>query len=367
MRRLVALFGSIVICAAMVHGQSGSIRGQVQDKDFEAPIPGVRVRIVEIEKKAVTIEQGSYLLSDVPAGAYTLVFAKQGYRTAVRANVIVGAGQLVQVDAAMAGDFTQFDDYVVERPIQLGTSSESALLDLRFKETAQIDSIGADLLSRAGASNAADALRFVTGATVNADNQAVIRGLPDRFVSTQINGVVLPSSDAETRSVELDQFPSAAIESVQVTKTFTPDQQGNASGGAVNIVTKTIPDQPVVFQFQTQVGFNSQVRGRSDFLTYNGGGVSLIGEDDGRRSLQTENIGSNWEGAVGARTGQAPIDYKWSAALRVEPRSRGRRPYRGVRFVLLRAGQLLLQQWCVRRCDLYSNGRRGPAAASGRK
>ena len=93
---------------------------------------------------------------------------------------------------------------------------------------------------------------------------AVLRGLPDRYVSSQMNGVRLPTADEDKRAVELDLFPSAVIESLQVSKTFTPDQQGDASGGAVNVRLKGIPDETVL-QVRTQVGGNSQVTGRGDF------------------------------------------------------------------------------------------------------
>ena len=111
---------------------------------------------------------------------------------------------------------------------------------------ALMDSISADLMSRAGASDAASALKLVAGASVQNGKSAVIRGLPDRYVSSQMNGVRLPTADEDKRAVELDQFPSAVIESIQVSKTFTPDQQGDASGGAVNVVLKSVPEENTI-------------------------------------------------------------------------------------------------------------------------
>ena len=120
--------------------------------------------------------------------------------------------------------------------------TRGGLLHLRFESPALMDSISSDLMSRAGASDAASALRLVAGATVQDGKSAVIRGLPDRYVSSQLNGVRLPTADEDKRAVELDQFPSAVIESIQVSKTFTPDQQGDASGGAVNVRAQGHPD-----------------------------------------------------------------------------------------------------------------------------
>jgi hypothetical protein len=77
------------------------------------------------------------------------------------------------------------------------------------------------------------------------------------------------------------------IESIQVSKTFTPDQQGDASGGAVNVKLRGIPDEPVFLRMRGQVGMNSQASG-SDFLTYRGGGVNFLGLDDAVAISSTE-------------------------------------------------------------------------------
>jgi hypothetical protein len=87
-----------------------------------------------------------------------------------------------------------------------------------------------------------------------------------------MNGIRLQTADTDKRAVQLDQFPSAIIESIQGSKTFTPDQQGDASGGAVNMVLKGIPDETIL-KFTTQIGYNTQTD--DDFLTYKGGGVNF--------------------------------------------------------------------------------------------
>ena len=297
--------------AAAARAQAGSIRGLVYDADFDAPLGGALVTIVETGAKVFTTEQGNFVFTEVPAGHYTLVFAKEGYVRQVKADVAVEPGQLTELVVSLAGEFTEMDEFVVQEILELSTGTETALLELRFESPALLDSISADLMSRAGASDAAGALRLVTGATVQDGKFAVIRGLPDRFVSSQMNGVRLPSADEDKRAVELDQFPTAVIESIQVTKTFTPDQQGDASGGAVNVLLRGIPDETSL-TFKAQTSYNSNVTGRSDFLTYDGGGVNLLGKDDGDRDIQYDAIGTNWDGAVGVSRDDAPIDYKWA-------------------------------------------------------
>lgn len=314
-RPLILWLAALGSPAALCAQQPGSIRGVVTDKDFGGPVFEATVSVLGRQDSAKTGEQGNYLLKDLPPGSYTLIVSKDGYVRQVRPNVTVAPGQLVEVDVALAGDFTDLEEYVVQDILAVGGGSEDAQLQLRFESPSLMDSISADLISRAGASNAADSLRLVAGASLQNGKSAVIRGLPDRYVSSQVNGVRLPSADEDKRAVELDQFPSAVIESVQVTKTFMPDQQGDASGGAVDVRLKGVPDEPLFFQWRTQVTHNTQVTGINNFLGYEGGGVHFWGDDGGDRDQQLDNLGSNWDGAVGVRREAAPVDFKWTTSF----------------------------------------------------
>lgn len=312
----VAVFACCAVASAQQatpSGQMGAIRGVVYDDDFGEPLAGAVVRIAENGREATTSDQGNYVFRDVPQGSYTLVVARDGYTREVKTGVTVTPGELADVDVRLTGDFARMEDFVVQE-LQLAAGSEQQLMELRFDSPTLLDSVGQDLISQSGAGDAADALRLVTGATVR-DNKAVVRGLPDRYVSSQFNGVRMPSADAETRSVELDQFPSDVIESVQVSKTFTPDQQGDASGGAVNIISKSIPDD-TIFEISIGTSYNTQVHGNDDFLTYDDGGVNFLGIDDERadndNAAALNDLSST---AVGVSRDNPALDYSMSMTL----------------------------------------------------
>jgi len=308
--RYLAIFFMSLISSITFAQQAGSIRGSVNDKDFDAPLAAAQVTISETGQKVMSTNEGNYVFPQVEAGSYTLVFSKDGYARQVKPNVVVTSGQLTEVDGSLAGEVTEMEEFVVQ-DVQIASGTEAALLQLRAESPALMDSISAAIMSQAGASDAASALKLVSGATVQDGKYAVVRGLPDRYVNSQLNGVRLPTADTDKRAVELDLFPSAAIESIQVSKTFTPDQQGDASGGAVNLVLKGIPDE-TSFKIEGQSGYKTNVTGQSDFLSYDGGGVNFFGFDDGDRDIQTGRIGKSWKGAAGVTPESGPVDYKWS-------------------------------------------------------
>lgn len=297
--------------AAQDAAQAGSIRGVVTDKEFEVPLGQAHVTIVETGQRTGASEDGNFVFSQVAPGSYTLIFAKDGYTRQVRSDVVVTPGQLTDLEVALSGEFSELEEFLVQDVSVAG--SESDLLKIRFESPQEMDSVGSELMKRVGASDAAAALKIVAGASVQDGKYAVIRGLPDRYVVSLMNGVRLPTADENKRAVQLDQFPSAVIESIQVSKTFTPDQQGDASGGAVNVVLKGIPDE-TTFQISGEYGYNSQVGSRRDFLGYKGGGVNFWGNDRGGRDQQLDLLGQSWKGAAGVSREDAPTDYKWSVA-----------------------------------------------------
>ncbi len=288
--------------------QIGSIRGMVYDKDFEVPLAGAQVLIAETGAKVNTSGDGNFVFNHVKPGNYTLVFSKEGYTRQVKANLVVSPGQMTEIDLWMSGEFTEMEEFVVQ-DVQIGTGTEAALLDLRMETPTLMSSISAELMSQAGLSDAASALKLVAGATVQDGKYAVIRGLPDRYVNSQMNSVRLPTADADKRAVQLDQFPSSVIESIQVSKTFTPDQQGDASGGAVNVVLKGIPEETFL-SLKSSTSWNSQVKG--DFLSYKGGGVNTWGMKT--IDPQVNMLNRNWTGAAGVSDADNHMDYKWSVS-----------------------------------------------------
>jgi len=286
--------------------QVGSIRGTVYDKDFNVPLAAAQISIVETGDKVTTSNEGNFVFGQMPPGNYTLVFSKQGYIRQVLSDVVVTPGKMTDVDASLSGEFVEMEEFVVQ-DLQIG-GTEAGLLTLRAESPALLDSISSEWLSKAGVSDAASALNLISGATVQDGKYAVVRGLPDRYVNSQMNGVRLPSADPDKRAVQLDQFTTAVIESVQVSKTFTPDQQGDASGGAVNMVLKGIPDENIL-AFKSGVTYNTQVTGNDDFLTYKGGGVNFTGMDDGSRDIPSDG---NFSGPIGTSRDDAPINYNMS-------------------------------------------------------
>jgi TonB-dependent receptor len=282
-RAVAALVISITAARAQGSGVAGAIRGRVTDKDFDVALSRVRVTLVEALLATSTNEDGRFVFENVPPGTYTLSFTKDGFERQVSAGVVVAPGQIAEVDVELASEVVEMEELVVKGEDLLG-NTEIGLLDVRAESTTMQDAISSELIGQAGASDAAGALKLVVGATVADGKYATVRGLSDRYTGTTLNGVRLPSADPRKRAVNIDIFPTGTIESMTVTKTFTPDLQGDFTGGGVDIQTKSVPEEKTL-SISVGAEYNSNATGNEAFLTYDGGGINASGFDEGDRNL----------------------------------------------------------------------------------
>lgn len=276
-RACLIIFGSLWCAAgALVQDTTpGALRVRVIDQDWDVPLAEATVQVLEAEKKQLTAEDGNVLFDMLPGGSYTLVISAPGFERKVLNHVVVIPGEAKLEEVRLNGAFVDMDEFVVKDIDLGGGGSTLQLLEIRSQHSGLMDAVGADMMSKAGAGTAAAALKMVTGATVQDGKYAVIRGLGDRYTATLVNGVRMPTADKDKRAVHMDQFPSSIIESIQVTKTFMPDQQGDASGG-INIITKSVPDGPVL-SMSVSTEYDSNATGQNDFKTYRGGGNDFDG------------------------------------------------------------------------------------------
>ncbi|MEI6787173.1 MAG: TonB-dependent receptor [bacterium] len=265
----------------------GGVRGVVSDAEFSSPVAQAKVQVVELNKEQVTSEDGHFIFEGLPPGTYTMTVSKPGYERCVQSAVLVVAGTLADLAIEMKGEFTEMEELTVRDLELTDTASETGLLNLRRNTLSFQDSVSKDMMRRAGASDAAGALKLVVGASVVDGKYATVRGMSDRYVGVALNGMRVPSSDPKKRAVQLDIFPSGTIESMTVSKTFTADLPGDYSGGGVNIRTISIPDKPFM-KASVSREVNGQFTGKDGFVTYDGAGCSQWGRDQESRAMPTD-------------------------------------------------------------------------------
>jgi outer membrane receptor protein involved in Fe transport len=262
--------------------ESGSIFGKVVDSATGEELIGANIFLEGTTIGAATDIEGNFKISNVPAGTYSLIASMIGYSKFTVTNLEIRPGEQKKLDLSLVSEAYQTEEVVVTARMVL--DNDAALLKNRQKSITVSDAIGSDMIKQSGSDNAGDALKKVVGTSVVDGKYVFVRGLGDRYSSTQLNGAELPSTDPNRKSFQMDLIPSNLLDNIVTLKTFTPDKPGNFSGGIVDIGTKSFPER-FTLKLSGGTSYNSQTTGNAEFLTYQGGNTDWLGIDDGTRGL----------------------------------------------------------------------------------
>lgn len=270
-----------VFCAFVVNAQNGIVRGKLIDDKTGEPVMFANVVVVQTGSGTTTDVDGNYELILAP-GNYTITISYIGFNDLSVSDVIVQPDKVNILDLRMK-ESSQVIEEVVITATQ-SRNSESAIATIKQRTPNLLDGISSQAIRRNGDGNAGEALRRVTGVSVEGGKHIVVRGLGDRYTKIILNSVEIPGLDPDKNSVQTDIFPTNLVDNLLVYKTFSPDLPGDFTGGAVNIITKDFPEEKT-FNASVSFGYNPDMHFKSGFLGYKGGKTDFLGFDDGTRAL----------------------------------------------------------------------------------
>lgn len=258
----------------------GALWGSITDTRYHEPMIEAQVSVIGKKIAASSDVDGHYRL-ELPPGTYTLRFFYEQHQPQRVDHVRVTAGRVSRLDVQLEPDETLEEETVVETEADMAAIEGQILA--RRRAPAAGDSVGRAEIAKTPDRNAAQSAQRVVGATIVGNRFVYVRGLGERYTNAQLNGTPLPSPEPDANAVPLDLFPSLVLDSLTITKTFTPDSPGDFAGGSVHIETRAIPGK-FVFSPSVGIGYNTESTFRKG-LTYDGGGTDWLGFDDGTRAL----------------------------------------------------------------------------------
>ncbi|MBN2355688.1 TonB-dependent receptor [candidate division KSB1 bacterium] len=282
MLSLVLILGALMLIPADVQAQGrGRIYGLVMDSNTKDYLPGANVFVEGTSLGAVSDRNGRYRIESVPAGTHTLRVSYIGYDS-YTVEVTVPAGGRIEQDISLQVSAIEGGEVIVrglrEGQIKALSQQRSA------PNIANI--VDEEQMMRFPDVNSAEVLQRVSGISVERDQGegrfVMIRGMSAQLSTTTINGEKIPSPQGDVRYVALDAIAADQLSGIEVTKAITPDMDGNAIGGSVNLRTKSALDYPGrVFSITTGSGYDN-LRGKPIYQ----GGITY-----GNRFGANQNIG----------------------------------------------------------------------------
>lgn len=226
----------VLLFSSALSAQKGTVTGTLTDKELNnEPLPFANVVIKGTSIGVSTDDKGQYSISLEP-GNYVIEFSFLGYETQSE-PIVITANQTVTVNKTLAtGSYTLQD---VQVQAQTNREKETALLLEQQRAVNITQQIGAQELTRKGVSDAAAAVTKVTGISRQDGSSGIyVRGLGDRYNSTTLNGLPLPSNEPTNKNVALDLFSTDVIQSVGVAKTYNTELYGDVGGANIDIISK---------------------------------------------------------------------------------------------------------------------------------
>ena len=269
--------------AAPASGSSRSVRvvGVVRDEANAIALPGVPVEVVGASQIVYTDVDGRYVLELQP-GKHQIKVVLEGYQERL-INVEAGNERTMTADIGLTMTRLAETVTVTAQAVDLETSSAEAQLIERKQAPVITDNIGSQEMKDNGDRNAAAAMERVTGVSVVDNSYVFVRGLGERYSNTTLGGSIIPTTEPDKKVVPLDLFPTGLIDSVQVSKSYSPDKPAEFAGGLVQIMPIKLPSNPVVdlsyglgyFTASTGDDIPLSPLGSRDFWGYDNGARAL--------------------------------------------------------------------------------------------
>lgn len=248
---------------------AGTVKGHISDKKTGEPITGAVVSAGP-GYNAVSGLDGSYIIKNISAGDYELTVTNVGYETATR-KISVTANEATTADFILDNHYKALETLVVSgRTAGAGNTDASARQIEKLSDNV-LNILSSRTIQLAPDVTVANILRRVSGVTVDRGDDGegrypVIRGMDKRYNYTLVNGIKIPSPDDKNRYVPMDIFPSEMLQRLEVVKTLTPDMEGDAIGGVMNLVMKEAPGH-LVANAQAAIGY-SQMLFNTNFSSF---------------------------------------------------------------------------------------------------
>ena len=232
---------------------AGSIEGRVFNATTGANLERARLTIEGTQIETFTDDDGRFRLANVPAGTVQLRVFYTGLVMSTQA-ITVRQGETAQIDVSLSASGRKAEPGTDGAPIKLaefvvGDSREMsgtaiAINEQRFAPNMK-SVVSTDEFGDVPDGNVAEFLKFLPGVSVNSARELSINGVPSANVPISIGGfsvasVIGSGGDGGTaRSNSLDVFTTSNLSRIEVSFSPTPDSEGSALAGSVNMVPRS--------------------------------------------------------------------------------------------------------------------------------
>jgi outer membrane receptor protein involved in Fe transport len=239
---LLALVG-VATAAAQTLRTSGTLEGTISDSTG-GRIPGVKVSLRQTEtnqlRAVYTDDQGFFRSTDLPVGTYEVRIESPGFAPYLHTGVGLDVGITTHLDVVLpaAGVATQVTVSAQPSPIDPSQTSVTSSVDRQRIEDLPVDSRNSldFVLSMPGVTSSSSQQGGTGSHRALADSGFTFGGLRPRSNNISVDG--LDNNDEYTGSSRTELSPEE-VQEYQVVNNGLSAEYGGASGGSINVITRT--------------------------------------------------------------------------------------------------------------------------------
>ena len=248
---------SIVAAVRAQSPATGRIVGRIFNPVTQEYVRHAEVAVDGANLAVFSNDDGSYVLSNVPAGDVTVSVSYTGYDRAV-GKVALQPGQTATRDFELKGSTFRPGSTTTPAPgdsiISLGKFEVSteregnakAIMEQRAALNMK-NVVASDNFGDVTGGNIGEFMKYIPGIVIdynNADARAVrISGLDPKYAAVSIDGMRMATAASAafggtSRQFEFEQASITSIESIEVNKTLTASMDADAPAGTMNLRSK---------------------------------------------------------------------------------------------------------------------------------
>ena len=233
MRKLFLL--SILLLSHQIFSQN--LSGKVKTNKEE--LIGVTIWLTNntTNKKVGTTSdiESKYQFTNIAKGKYSVKASFVGYKEYIKYITI---DTTTNFDIELEEDTKVLQEVVVKQVVKKETAT--ALINTLKASYIVADGLSIESIKKTPDRTVGDALKRVSGVTIQNDKFVLVRGLADRYNSALLNKSILPSTEPDRRAFSFDIIPTSLIDNIIINKGASANLPGDFAGGLVQITTKEV-------------------------------------------------------------------------------------------------------------------------------
>ena len=256
---------------------SGKIIGKIIDAATGEQLPGANIMLKGTNIGTASDMYGSYRITNVNPGNYTLKVEYIGYKS-YSTSINIVANRTLKLDIKLTLSAVKMKDVVING-IREG---QTKALNQEKTSNTIMNVMSKQEMEKFPDLNTADVLQRMSGVNVQKSlgtgRFVFIRGTEPRLTSVTINGQKIASPEDQERFVGLDAVNSSQLAQIQVIKAITPDMDADAIGGSVNLITRSAFDNTKNV-LKLNAGSGDAFLGSNPLYKFSGNYSMLFGKD----------------------------------------------------------------------------------------